>query len=260
MNREAGGDRKFFVDEQSVVRKIWGNADTIFLIFAGAAAEFAVSKAVDWLYFTGKLPKDPLKRMFSTVSYAQAIVFAEKQAAHRAIDAMSAIHTGVEAKRGSRIPDWAYRDVLFMLIDYSLRAFEILERKLTGEEKKEVFGVFYRLGDRMGIVGLPTGYEEWVTMRADHLKNNLQYSDYSKDLFRQYRKHLGFFRYLILIEAQALIGPEPVRARMGLKRFSFLHPVVAVYKVSRMFRLDRLLKALVLPSAYKKEIAGLDVV
>lgn len=250
---------EYFVDKQSVVRKIWGNADTIFLIFAGAAAEFAVNKAVDWLYFTGKLPKNPLKRMFSTVSYAQAIVFAEKQAAHPAIDAMSAIHAGVEAKRGSRIPDWAYRDVLFMLIDYSIRAFEIMERNLTQSEKQEVFRVFFRLGDRMGIAGLPISYDEWETMRANHLQNNLKYSDYTKDLFKQYRKHLGPVRYRILIEAQALIGPDPVRERLGLKRFSFLRPLVAVYKVSRMFKLDRLLKALVLPSAYKKEIAGLDV-
>ena len=43
-------------------------------IFAGAAAEFALNKAVDWLYFTGKLPKDPLGRLFTTVEYARQIV------------------------------------------------------------------------------------------------------------------------------------------------------------------------------------------
>lgn len=46
-----------FVDKHSIVRKIWGNTDVILFIFAGAAAEFSLNKAVDWLYFTGKLPK-----------------------------------------------------------------------------------------------------------------------------------------------------------------------------------------------------------
>src|SRR5690606_34441914 len=118
---------EYFVDKRSIVRQIWGKSDTVLFIFAGAAAEFAVNKAVDWLYFTGRLPADPLGRLFSTVSYARAIIFSEKQAAIRAIDAMSKIHADVEAKRGTKIPDWAYRDVLFMLIDYSIRSFEVLE-------------------------------------------------------------------------------------------------------------------------------------
>ena len=131
----------YFVEKHSIVRQIWGKSDTILFIFAGAAAEFALSKAVDWLYFTNRLPSDPLGRLFSTVSYARKIVFSEKESAYRAIDTMAAIHAGVEAKRGQSIPDWAYRDVLFMLIDYSIRSFEVLERKLTAAEKQEVFNV-----------------------------------------------------------------------------------------------------------------------
>src|SRR5690349_8051766 len=137
---------EYFVDEHSVVRKIWGKSDTILFIFAGASAEFALNKAVDWLYFTGRLPADPLGRLFSTVSYAQTIVFADRQTALHAIDAMTKIHAHVEAARAACIPDWAYRDVLFMLIDYSIRSFEVLERPLTGAEKTEVFKVFHRLG------------------------------------------------------------------------------------------------------------------
>src|SRR3954454_5193497 len=84
---------KFFVKEQSIVRQIWGKSDTILFIFAGAAAEFALNKAVDWLYFTGRLPADPLGRLFSTVSYAKAIVFAERAAAYKAIDKITSIHS-----------------------------------------------------------------------------------------------------------------------------------------------------------------------
>src|SRR5215216_4174805 len=182
---------EFFVAKESVVREIWGKGDTILFIFAGASAEFALNKAVDWLYFTGRLPADPLGRLFSTVTYARLIVFAEKEGAHRAIDKMRAIHSAVEANRGAVIPDWAYRDVLFMLIHYSIASFELLERKLSGMEKEEVFNVFYRVGDRMGIQGLPKNYNEWVVMHATHLENDLLRSHYTDDLFKQYRKHLG---------------------------------------------------------------------
>src|SRR6185436_11011741 len=99
---------------------IWGKSDTILFIFAGAAAEFALNKAVDWLYFTGKLPSDPVGRLFSTVSYARKIVFSSLEDANKAIDTIRNIHTAVEQKRGAAIPDWAYREVLFMLIYYSI--------------------------------------------------------------------------------------------------------------------------------------------
>jgi hypothetical protein len=250
--------KEYFVDEHSVVRQIWGKGDTILVIFAGASAEFALNKAVDWLYFTGKLPADPLGRLFSTVSYARMIVFAERQAAVRAIDAMAAIHAGVEAKRGMRIPDWAYRDVLFMLIDYSIRAFEVLERQLTRAEKQEVFDVFYRVGSRMGLVGLPTDLAEWETMREQHLRQNLQHTQYTGDLFRQYRKHLGAIRYRLLLETQILVGPQIVKELLHFRKRSFLHPLLGLYKLTRNLRFDWLLKALLFPSAYKQQIKALD--
>src|SRR5882762_5818589 len=133
--------KQFFVHDGSIVRKIWGRGDTVLLVFAGASAEFALNKAVDWLYFTGRLPADPLGRLFSTVRYAQEIVFADQDAALAAIDKITAVHQGVEKSRGARIPEDAYLDVLFMLIDYSIRSFELLERRLAELEKAEVFDV-----------------------------------------------------------------------------------------------------------------------
>src|ERR1051325_11011991 len=133
----------YFVQKNSIVRKIWGKSDTILFIFAGAAAEFALNKAVDWLYFTGKIPADPIGRLFSTVSYARKIVFASKEDGEKAVDQITAIHGGVEKARGAKIPDWAYRDVLFLLIYYSITSFELLNRQLNRKEKEEVFEVFY---------------------------------------------------------------------------------------------------------------------
>src|SRR3569833_1804172 len=140
----------YFVDKNSVVRQIWGKADTILFIFAGASAEFALNSSVDWLYFTGKLPSDPLGRLFSTVGFVWRIFFWDMVMALQAIRNITAIHKNVEANRGFNIPDKAYLEVLFMLIDYSVRAFELLELELTHSERQEVFEVFYRVGFEMG--------------------------------------------------------------------------------------------------------------
>src|SRR6201996_4057223 len=101
--------KKLFVDKDSIARQIWGKADTVLFIFAGAAAEFALNKAVDWLYFTGRLPADPLGRLFSTLDYSRQIIFSEKETALKAIDQITAIHKGVEHNRGTQIPQEAYR-------------------------------------------------------------------------------------------------------------------------------------------------------
>jgi hypothetical protein len=251
---------EFFVDNDSIVRRIWGKSDTILFIFAGAAAEFALNKAVDWLYFTGRLPADPLGRLFSTVTYARRIVFSNRADALKAIDAMRQIHSAVEEKRGASIPDWAYRDVLFMLIHYSIASFELLERKLTEEEKGEVFNVFQRVGSRMGLKGLPQDFNAWKLMREDHLQNNLKKSEYTIDLFKQYKKHLGHIRYFLLIEGQKLVVPSQVRHMLGFSRISPLAPAIPLYKISRSIKFDWLIKSAILPTDYKKQIRELDVV
>lgn len=249
----------FFVDKKSIVRKIWGKSDTVLFIFAGAAAEFALNKAVDWLYFTGRLPADPIGRLFSTVRYARRIVFSTVDEAHKAIDTIRHIHEAVEQNRGASIPDWAYRDVLFMLIHYSIASYELLEKKLSQEEKEEVYDVFYRVGARMGLKELPPTYIEWLPVREAHLKADLQKSEFTLDLFKQYKKHLGAMRYKVLIEGQKLVVPDRVKELLQFRDFSFLGPMVPVYKISRVMKMDWLLKNVLLPSDYKDQINELDV-
>ena len=213
---------QFFVDNNSVVRKIWGKSDTVLFIFAGSSAEFALNKAVDWLYFTGRLPADPLGRLFSTVRYARMIVFSPMEEAHKAIDTLRQIHGAVEQNRGASIPDWAYRDVLFMLIHYSIASYELLEKKLSHEEKEEVYNVFYRLGARMGLKELPPDYTSWLPVRQAHMMQDLQKSEYTADLFKQYKKHLGAMRFKVLIEGQKLVVPERVKSTVSLLPQIFL--------------------------------------
>lgn len=250
--------KTFFVKPGSIVREIWGKGDTILFIFAGASAEFALNKAVDWLYFTGKLPQDPLGRLFSTVSYARKIVFSEKQEAILAIENINAAHQKVETQRRKNIPDWAYRDVLFMLIDYSIRAFEILERTMTEEEKAEVYEVFREVGIRMNLKDLPKSYGHFQKMREMHLEQHLYNGEFSRDLYRQYRKHLGRFRYWLLLETQILLVPKKVRNLLRLRDHSLLRPFILGYKFSRNFHLDGFLRSLLLPPDFKQEIKSLD--
>lgn len=251
--------KEYFVEKDSIVREIWGKGDTILFIFAGASSEFALNKAVDWLYFTGRLPADPLGRLFTTVEYARKIIFSEKKAALQAIDSIAAIHSAVEKKRGANIPEWAYRDVLFLLIYYSIRSFEVLERELTMTEKVEVFDVFNRLGARMGIKGLPENFRAYEELRKEHLENDLEYSSHTKDLYKQYRKHLGPMRYQILREAQTLVSPPRVRELLNFRKISLLSPVIVIYKLSRTLKLNYIMRDIFLPSRYKKEIRDLDV-
>lgn len=249
---------KYFVQPGSIVREIWGKADTILFIFAGAAAEFSLNKAVDWLYYTGKLPADPIGRLFSTVGYAKQIIYAEESKAHAAIDRMRIIHSGVEANRGHVIPDWAYRDVLFMLIHYSITSFELLERKLTNEEINEVLQVFLEVGRRMGIEGLPDEMKEWKAMHEDQLQQDLIKSDFTIDLYKQYKKHLGSARYAVFLKVQSRIAPEKVLNLLSLKPSKALPIAILAYKIFRKVKLDLVLKSLLLPKKYQYQIRELN--
>jgi uncharacterized protein (DUF2236 family) len=248
----------YFVAPDSIVRRIWGTSDTVLFIFAGAAAEFALNRAVDWLYFTGRLPADPLGRLFSTVDYARRIVFADRAGAYNAIDSIAAIHSAVEASRGRAIPAWAYRDVLYLLIAYSIRAFEVLERPLTPAECEEITEAFCRLGRRMGVPDLPTSYAAWQVDRARHLAANLAPSRFTADLYLQYRKHLGGVRYQLLRGVQGLVVPPPVAAQLALGSGAWLRPALGLYRRTKQLAISQWLKNLLLPAEYAARIKALD--
>ena len=247
----------YFVEEKSVVREIWKRTDTVLLIFAGSAAEFALNKAVDWLYYTGNIPTNPLERLFSTVAYAQKIIFQEEQFALETIDKITQIHQGVEKSRGQSIPDWAYRDVLYMLIDYSIRSFELLERKLEIKEKEEIFDVFMKLGLRMNLKNLPINYNEWIIDRNIHLENDLEKGKFTIHLFEQYKKHLGSFRYFILIQIQHILVPKIVHKKLFTTSYFPTTLLIKFYKFSRIIKLDNLIKSILLPKKHKQELINI---
>jgi hypothetical protein len=247
-----------FVREDSIVRRIWGDADMVLLVFAGGAAEFALNRAVDWLFFTGRLPSDPIGRLFSTASYSQHIVFADTETAQRTFARIRAIHEGVERARGDRIPDWAHRDVLYMLIDYSERAHEMLARPLTASEQCELYDVFRRVGTGLGIPGLPGTYDDWRSDRDAHLQRDLVHGEGTIELYRQYRAHLGWCRFQMLRAVQSVIVPAHVLHLLDENRAGWIRPLLRLYPVLAGAGFRPLVRHLLMPAKYLAAVDGLD--
>ncbi|HEX8255388.1 MAG TPA: oxygenase MpaB family protein [Thermoanaerobaculia bacterium] len=247
-----------FVDRDSIVRTIWGNGDMVLVVFAGSAAEFALNRAVDWLFFTGKLPRDPIGRLFSTAAYAQQIVFADVATAAAALARMRAVHHAVERQRGQQIPDWAHRDVLYMLIDYSERAHELLARPLSSAERDELYDVFYRVGVSLNIPDLPRSYADWKIDRERHLHRDLVSSAGTAALYAQYRNHLSWWRYRLLIAIQSIVAPDHVRRLLRQKRAQWLRPWIRLYPLLVRVGLRSLVQRLLMPSNHLASVRALD--
>jgi len=243
-----------FVDHRSIVRTIWGNPDLVLLIFAGSAAEFALNRAVDWLFFTGEIPRDPIGRLFSTVRYAQEIVFVDEETARRTLERINARHASVEHERKQTIPDWAFRDVLYMLIDYSERAYALLYRPLSQSEKRDLFEVFLRIGEALRVSNLPGSYADWLLDRRLHLVRDLTYSKQTAMLYESYRKHLGAWRYFLLLEVQALLVPDTVRQLLHLNSSDFISGLARTYGMIGSGALQSLIHTLLIPARYWSEV------
>jgi uncharacterized protein (DUF2236 family) len=248
-----------FARQGSIVRRIWGDGDMVLFVFAGSAAEFALNRAVDWLFFTGRLPADPIGRLFDTAGYAQHIVFADEVTASATLERIRAVHHAVERQRGQSIPDWAHRDVLYMLIDYSERSHELLARPLTEAERHELYDVFYRVGTGLGIPGLPLTYAEWRTDRDIHMRRDLVNSEGTATLYARYRQQLGFWRYGLLLRLQSILAPEHVRGLMGLRSAQLLRRLVRLYPILVRAGLRPVIQWLLMPAQYLPAVRRLDL-
>jgi hypothetical protein len=243
--------------EHDVTRRIWGDGDVVLLVFAGAAAEFALNRAVDWLFFTRALPADPIGRLFSTVRYAQAIAFGGGEGSGEALERIRRAHSAVEASRGRNIPAWAYRAVLYLLIDYSERAYNLLHRGLTPVEQENLFADFRRIGEGLGIPDLPSGYTAWRDDRSAQLERGLAWSGYSSALYRAYRRHLGVWRYRVLLEVQGALVPRKVRRLLELRLPGGGGFLVDSYRFVRRTPLVSLVRHLLLPPPYRAQLSQL---
>lgn len=242
-----------FVNPDSIVRKIWSDTDCILFIFGACAGEFAHSKAVDWLFYTGKLPNDPIGRLFSTVTYAQQIIFNDN--AEHILKSMTRIHKKVEEKRGYSIPNEAYQDVLFMLIDYTAKVYELLHKPLLKLEKEEIYNVFKRIGEHMEIKDLPEDWSSWEIQRRQHLEHNYTNSLLTEELFNRYKLHLGSFRYTLLLAVQSfLLEPQFLKTTKNPGWLLLFH----AYKACRQLWPVRELKFYLLPRKHQQSLRDLS--
>ncbi len=164
----------------------------------------------------------------------------------------------MERKRGDSIPDWAHRDVLYMLIDYSERAHELLHRPLTEEERRELYDVFHRVGRGLRIPDLPLSYDAWHTDRERHLARDLAHSRGTEALFTQYRRHLGLWRYGLMRLVQSVLVPRHVREQLRQKPADWLRPVLRLYPFLVRAGFRSMIQRLLMPSTHLGAVRGLD--
>jgi hypothetical protein len=163
---------------------------------------------------------------------------------------MKNIHVGVENSRGFKIPNWAYQDVLYMLIANTMSAFELLHRPLTTEEKKEIYEVFYKVGLGMGIIDLPDNIENWEIRRNENLSSNYHLSGFSLQLFDAYKTHLGSCRFQILLYVQQLLLDAQLKGYLSNFKVKNLCILLKLYKTSKSFWPINQLKYYLLPGQY----------
>jgi uncharacterized protein (DUF2236 family) len=213
-----------------VIQRIWGSPEAILLLFAGGAAKFAALKAVDWLFFTNSLPAAPLGRFFDTVRFAQRVFFGTPDRAVATIATINRIHRHVEAARDRPIPEWAYRAVLFLLIDYGERAHAIIYGPMSAAEQLAHFEAIMALGHAMHLRGLPTTYTAYQAQRHQQLLEDYAPSALMERLFASYRAALGPWRYRLLRLTQASLLPAELRPVVGLRPNALVDRLLRCYR------------------------------
>jgi mpaB/rubber oxygenase-like protein len=213
-----------------VTRRIWISPDAILLFFAGGAAEFATIRAVDWLFFTGRLPGGPVERFFETVRFAQRVFFGDPAGAANAIENINRIHRRVEEARGEEIPQWAYRDMLFILIDYGERAHEVVFGPMSEGERRSHFGAALALGCAMHLSGLPTTYAEYRAQRHQQLLEDYARTPLTDELYASYRRALGPWRFRLLRLVQASVLPDELRQVLRLEPDPLVDELLRCYR------------------------------
>jgi hypothetical protein len=225
-----------------VTRRIWGSPDAILLFFAGGAAEFAAIKAVDWLFFTGRLPGAPVERFFETVRFAQDVFFAEPAGATGAIERINRIHSRVEQTRGEEIPQWAYRF-----------------GAMTEAERTSHFEVALALGRAMHLSGLPTTYAAYTDQRHQQLLEDYARGPLTDELYASYRRALGPLRYRLLRLVQASVLPEELRDVLRLEPHPLVEELLSCYRfVPGGGNKLRPLHGALLPGRFAKQLRDME--
>jgi hypothetical protein len=66
--------------------------------------------------------------------------------------------------------------------------------------------------------------------RRLHLERDLAFSDLTAELYRRYRRHIGWWRYETLLRVQSVLVPEHVRRLLGLEPCRWPWPWLRAYR------------------------------
>jgi len=148
--------------------------------------------------------------------------------------------------------------VLYMLVDYSERAHRLLYGPLSAAEREELYAVFRRIGEGLNIKRLPEGHKQWWGDRQAHLRRDLAFSRHTALLYEHYRRHLGMWRYQVLLQVQGLLVPERVRRLLRLRRPALLSALAGWYGVLEPLGLRPLVRLLLIHPRYWGEVDRFD--
>ena len=114
--------------------------------------------------------------------------------------------------------------------------------------------MFLRIGEAMYIPELPKTYAEWKVDRHVHLARDLSYSKHTSMLYQAYRRHLGIWRYYLLLEVQSLLVPDEVRRQLRLNSNPLISGLAQTYGIIGIAPLQSLVHTLLIPPRYWSDI------
>jgi hypothetical protein len=240
----------------SIVRRIWSDPSCVLAIFAGSSAEFAVNPEAEWLFYTGRLPADPIGRFVSTTQYTRRLIFAPTEADYLAtVREIRNLHAVLEAQRERSIPTTAYMDVLFMNIEYSMRAFRLVfGRDLSDLERNSVVAEFRRVGELMHIP-MPRDLIEYEALRAERLAS-FGVTEWTPRLMLSYRRALGRARFSLLKVVYGAVVDPCVLQMLGMEQGTLARAFAAICPYVCKTSLDRGLTRLVCPDRMARGLTG----
>lgn len=242
-------------------RKLWTDLDHILLVYVGAAAEFSLVEENHWLFYTNKLPSNPLERLISTFVWNRKVMMTSAEDAEALAKTIRGFHDQVERERkreqggNPQISNQGFKAVGAMLIEYALKAEEYLENREVSAGEKELYYQDQRgFFEAMGIRDWEESYEAFKEAREKRMPDELVVNKHTGDLFISYRRDLGGFRTWILKHFMAWFVPEHVRKSLNLKKAAWFAPAYRLYPLFHGHFPAKILHNLLLP---RKVLKGL---
>ncbi|WP_047866620.1 oxygenase MpaB family protein [Rubrobacter aplysinae] len=214
----------------AATRRVWSTPDAVLLFATGLLSEFAHNKAVDWLWVSRSAHKDLLERSLDTAAFLQDVFTCHPSAAMAKVDRINRVHAEAQRVRGEAIPHWAYRDFIYLFIDYGERVHEIVYGRMSEKDRVEHCRSMLELGSAMEIADLPSTYEEYRVQRHKQLLANYSRSALTDRLLKEIGSIVGPWRYQVLLTVQSGLLPEELASFMTRK------PNRSVYELLKLYR------------------------